>query len=469
MANAYRRSGGSSRRIAWAERLEQRQLLSVNDLGAWQEGFGGQYHGGDMLAWQRTLVAQAAAALDGPGEIRGVKWNDLNGDGVFDEQEPGIADWTIYIDDNNNRELDEDEASTVTLADGSYSFTDLAEGQYVIREVAQESWRQTFPEFGGSLDDQLANLNASADAIAALVPNRFDFVDGETGSSIDDGGGDMFDGGNILSTDLSFAISYTNGAIVASDAAFGPGSRYFTSKTDGLFALSVEGMSIDSFFISGDNGADGGGTADGAALNTTVQGQPFSVFVKRVHSTSDPSINSIVIVPGEGAGVSHFFPGDTNDGLHQISGLSGIDQLHYLLVASDSGGFVSDAQILAIAEEYLQTLPPGGTIVSLGGGEIVENVNFGNQLNPGEIRGVKWHDLDRDGVRDPAEPTLAGWTIYLDENENGGVRRRRALRSDRRERTVCLSRRSCRRVLGRGGLAGWLAANCAKPTRDGRV
>jgi subtilase family serine protease len=35
------------------------------------------------------------------------------------------------------------------------------------------------------------------------------------------------------------------------------------------------------------------------------------------------------------------------------------------------------------------------------------------------IQGQKFHDLDGDGVKDPGEPGLSGWTIYLDANRNG--------------------------------------------------
>ena len=52
------------------------------------------------------------------------------------------------------------------------------------------------------------------------------------------------------------------------------------------------------------------------------------------------------------------------------------------------------------------------------GGNLVENINFGNAAN-GRIEGVKWNDLDSDGVRDANEPGLAGFTIYVDENLDG--------------------------------------------------
>lgn len=45
----------------------------------------------------------------------------------------------------------------------------------------------------------------------------------------------------------------------------------------------------------------------------------------------------------------------------------------------------------------------------------VKGFDFGNQLSdrPGTICGVKFQDRDGDGVRDPGEPGLAGWTIQM--------------------------------------------------------
>ncbi len=141
----------------------------------------------------------------------------------------------------------------------------------------------------------------------------------------------MYDGGNRLNTNLASSIAYTNGTIVASDAEFGPGSRYFTAKYTGLFVLAVTDMSIDFFRITGNLGADGSGTADGTVL--TSSGGQFTVFVKRVYDAFDPSVNHIIIVPGSDPGVTHSFSTNTNDDLHTVEGLASVDQLYYLLVA----------------------------------------------------------------------------------------------------------------------------------------
>ncbi|MEQ9358122.1 SdrD B-like domain-containing protein [Coleofasciculus chthonoplastes] len=77
------------------------------------------------------------------GSISGQKFEDIDGDGVKDAGETGLAGWTIFIDSDNDGVKDAGETSTVTDSNGDYSFTDLSAGTYTIREVQQTSWLQT--------------------------------------------------------------------------------------------------------------------------------------------------------------------------------------------------------------------------------------------------------------------------------------------------------------------------------------
>jgi hypothetical protein len=77
--------------------------------------------------------------------ISGYKWNDQNADTKRQKSEPKLAGWTIFIDANGDGQLDNNEVSTVTGSNGSYSFTNLAPGTYRICEVQQAGWVQTYP------------------------------------------------------------------------------------------------------------------------------------------------------------------------------------------------------------------------------------------------------------------------------------------------------------------------------------
>ena len=81
-------------------------------------------------------------------EIHGTVWNDLNGDGWWDE-EPGLEGWTVFLDDNGNGVLDPFETSTVTGPGGYYDFLGLDPGSYLVTEQILPNWEQTYP--GGGL------------------------------------------------------------------------------------------------------------------------------------------------------------------------------------------------------------------------------------------------------------------------------------------------------------------------------
>jgi uncharacterized repeat protein (TIGR01451 family) len=79
------------------------------------------------------------------GALSGTKFRDDNGDGVQDSGEPGLPGFVIFLDENDNGVLDSGEQSTTTASDGSYQFSSLPEGSYIVREVQQVGFRQTTP------------------------------------------------------------------------------------------------------------------------------------------------------------------------------------------------------------------------------------------------------------------------------------------------------------------------------------
>jgi protocatechuate 3,4-dioxygenase beta subunit len=78
-----------------------------------------------------------------PGTISGYKWLDKDADGVWDAGEPGLKDWTIYVDANNNNVKDAGELATVTDANGFYRFNNVPAGSYSVREVLKAGWFQS--------------------------------------------------------------------------------------------------------------------------------------------------------------------------------------------------------------------------------------------------------------------------------------------------------------------------------------
>jgi hypothetical protein len=79
------------------------------------------------------------------GSSTGFKWLDINGDGIRDASEPGLAGVYIYLDLDGDARPDVGEPASITKADGSYVLNPPVAGTYTIREVVDPGYVQTFP------------------------------------------------------------------------------------------------------------------------------------------------------------------------------------------------------------------------------------------------------------------------------------------------------------------------------------
>ena len=98
-----------------------------------------------------------------PGAIHGTKFNDLNGNGIRDAGEPGLAGWTVGLFDPGTglpamNPITNQPYSVVTMADdpntpltdetGMYVIRDVMPGTYNVAETQQTGWIQTAPAAG---------------------------------------------------------------------------------------------------------------------------------------------------------------------------------------------------------------------------------------------------------------------------------------------------------------------------------
>lgn len=96
------------------------------------------------------------------GEISGMKFSDVDGNGIRDadgadniqgtaDDEVGLANWKIFLDKDNDGQWDDGEAFALTDASGKYSLSVMPDADrsdpdndpYIVREVQQAGWQQT--------------------------------------------------------------------------------------------------------------------------------------------------------------------------------------------------------------------------------------------------------------------------------------------------------------------------------------
>jgi hypothetical protein len=77
--------------------------------------------------------------------VTGLKFNDLDRDGIRDANEFGVGGFTMYVDLNGNDKIDIGEPAANTDSFGNYTIESKVFGTFAVREVPLTGWTQTFP------------------------------------------------------------------------------------------------------------------------------------------------------------------------------------------------------------------------------------------------------------------------------------------------------------------------------------
>jgi hypothetical protein len=169
---------------------------------------------------------------DLPASISGMKFEDMNGNGIKDAGDNGLSGWTIFLDTNGDGDLDGSEPSTTTVGDGSYTFTGLSVGIYKVREVQQAGWTQTT---SNPSDVELSN----GEDVTSVDFGNFKLVL-ITGKKFNDDEGD----GSIAGD-----ATLSNWTIRLYDTSTNPWTLVDTQVTDGTGTYTFNGLSVGSYKV----------------------------------------------------------------------------------------------------------------------------------------------------------------------------------------------------------------------------
>ena len=380
------------------------------------------------------------------GSIQGTVWNDLNADGVRATDpvtgaftDPGLADWTVFLDLNGNRLPDVGELSTVTDANGNYSFISLLAGDYEVTEVLPDGWdvsrtfdtRQTVSVAGGtaSTAGDFANFTVLNGSIRGTVWNDLN-RDGTrnadlTGTFTDPGlsswqvfldlnRNKLPDAGEPTTlTDASGNYAFTNLQVGDYEVQeILPALWETTVGHDNTQTVTVfSGMeSVAQDFANFNLTTAIAGSVSGTVWND-INGNGVRDTVPGTGAYSDPGLaNWVVFVDLNSNGsldVTDPQATSTADGTYTITGV-----------------LPGTVTIIEVAQTgWRATSPIGGThTLALKNGESATRLDFGNYtLQEATISGTVFADTSKNGARDAGERGLAGITVYLDLNGNSAL------------------------------------------------
>jgi SdrD B-like protein len=346
------------------------------------------------------------------GVIGGVKFEDANGDGIREPGESPLSGVTILLGTGIGAPLQ----TTVTAADGTFLFSNVAAGTYLLTESVPVGFTQTVPASGGIT----VNLPAGGSSLDSVFGNFHGILKGKiTGSKFNDSNGNgVRDPGEPPVPGVTFdlqtfvpppafgvivqtVVTDERGEFEFKDVPFGPynviehvpeGSQA-TVPPNGIIQVtvdlahrSVEGLLFGNRALTASiagmkfNDANGNGVLDA--------GEAGVAGVTIVLTSSTPGQGSPVMTTTDSAG--NFSFSNVTPGTYTVSEV--------------------------LPPGFTQTVPGGGgnIPVTVAAGDAKTGLLFGNQAGgTGSISGLKFLDLDKNGVINGLDRPFPGIVFVL--------------------------------------------------------
>ncbi|MBN2259179.1 MAG: DUF11 domain-containing protein [Clostridiales bacterium] len=321
----------------------------------------------------------------------GTKFYDINGNGTWDEEEPGLPDFTIYVDYNDNDLLDRGEPFGISDEEGNYTITGIHPGTFKVREVQQEGWIQTYPRCGCYEEKFISG--------AVLEENNF-------GNKSNSGGLTIYkDVTNVTDdpTDFTFEIYQLgdSGRILIKTLTASELEEAFTRLPAGTYYIYEVPMSDYSTVLATQEVEIETGEITDVTFENTLEVGGLRVYKDVTNVTDDPTEFTFEI----------YQLGDSGRILIKTLTASELEEAFTRLPAGTYYIYevpMSDySTVLATQEVEIDT------------GEVTD-VIFENTKNEivdfWYLHGYVFYDEDEDNIKDEGEVGYEGIAIYLDDN-----------------------------------------------------
>jgi len=376
----------------------------------------------------------------GTGSIGDFVWFDVNADGIQDSGEPGLSDVTVaatfYGLDGVPGGGDDVARTTVTAPDGTYTFTDLPAGTYLV-----EVDPATLPAGMNATFDRDGTPDGSTEVILGVAEAVLDADFGYIGTGLigDTIWWDLDRDGTRVATEPGwpgvdvtvtwFGVDGILGTLddaVLTDTTNASGLYVVTGLPAGSYRVDVERSAIPSDATPTYD--PDGGTPDRSEL---VLAGGEANFAQDFGYAGDGSIGDIVwldvngdtiqdpLEPGMdavGVTVTWFGPDGVAGGGDDLTIATSTDANGIYTVGGLVGGnyeIVMDTSTLPAgyaANSDVDGGDPAVSGVALAVGEARTDVDFG-VVGLSTLTGTVWHDKNVNGVIDPGEPGIGGAVV----------------------------------------------------------
>jgi len=319
-----------------------------------------------------------------PATIGDFVWNDLNGNGIQDSNEPGISGVTVKLLNSGGSVL----ATATTNSAGNYSFTNLAAGQYVVQFTAPSGMVFTTQHVGtnNAVDSDpsqstgktntitLANgqNDNSEDAGLSQPATIGDFVWVDSnGNGLQDAGETGF---NCVTVKL---LSATNGSVVATTTTNAQGYYSFTNLVPGQYVVQITAPSGWAFTSQG----VGTNPAINSSVNqSTGKSATVTLLAGQTNDNIDAGMYKTACLSG------NVFVDYTNNSVENTgdSGLSGVT----VQLLNGNGQTVATATTASDGTYSFSNIAPGNYSVYEAQGQTALRGCLFTKDTPGTVGGV---------------------------------------------------------------------------------
>ncbi|HET6250130.1 MAG TPA: SdrD B-like domain-containing protein [Tepidisphaeraceae bacterium] len=388
----------------------------------------GQYVGKNLTQSLSGVNFGISLPVVANASISGTVFNDINGDGIQDNGEPGLSGVVVEL----NTSINGGHPAAQTDANGNFTIGNLPPGTYTVSEILPGGDVQTTPASGGITVTLAASQASSGVDFGVTIPPppQFGSISGSVFSDAnDDGAQDNGEGG---------AAGIAVYADVDNLGVFSGSDPSTFTDANGNYTLNnvPAGSTVVRLILPAGDSQTAPFLSNGVAVNVAAN-----------QTTAAPQALGIYIPPGPPPGIYGTVFNDANRDGVQDNGETGIANV---LVYADpnynhkpdvgeayettdaNGNFffpypLNNPQILRIVlpSGAQQTFPAGGIGNYVGNPtQALTNENFGVYIpaaggSTGSITGSVFNDLNADHVKTSNEPNLAGQTVYIDANNDG--------------------------------------------------